>query len=96
MHASHTEARVARWFVFEPKIPILVKFGGPWNRKCCYILRLFGLFYGIFVYLSCGLVCGNLVYFFHFGMFGPRKNLATVKRTTINAAVQCDVGNLRR
>jgi hypothetical protein len=25
-------------YVFEPKIPILVKFGGPWNRKCCYIL----------------------------------------------------------
>jgi hypothetical protein len=23
--------RVARWFVFKPKIPILVKFGGPWN-----------------------------------------------------------------
>jgi hypothetical protein len=31
-------ARVARWFVFKPKIPILVKFGGPWNEKCCYIL----------------------------------------------------------
>jgi hypothetical protein len=30
--------RVARWFVFKPKIPSLVKFGGPWNRKCCYIL----------------------------------------------------------
>jgi hypothetical protein len=22
--------------------------------------------------------CGHLVYFFHFGMFGPRKNLATL------------------
>jgi hypothetical protein len=32
------KARVARWFVFKPKIPILVKFGGPWNEKCCYIL----------------------------------------------------------
>jgi hypothetical protein len=29
---------VARWFVFKPKIPTLVKFGGPWNRKFCYIL----------------------------------------------------------
>jgi hypothetical protein len=29
---------VARWFVFKPKIPILVKFGGPMNGKCCYIL----------------------------------------------------------
>jgi hypothetical protein len=25
--------RVARWFVFKPKIPILVKFRGRWNRK---------------------------------------------------------------
>jgi hypothetical protein len=25
--------RVARWFVFKPKVPILVKFGGPWNGK---------------------------------------------------------------
>jgi hypothetical protein len=30
------------WF-FNQK-PILVKFGGPWNRKCCYILRPFGIF----------------------------------------------------
>jgi hypothetical protein len=28
--------RVARWFVFEPKIPIWVNFGGPWNGKCGY------------------------------------------------------------
>jgi hypothetical protein len=33
--------RVAIWFVFKPKIPILVKFKGPWNKKCCYILRPF-------------------------------------------------------
>jgi hypothetical protein len=30
-------SRVARWFIFKPKIPIWVKFGGPWNKKC-YIL----------------------------------------------------------
>jgi hypothetical protein len=36
---------VARWFVFKPKIPILVKLGGSWNRKC-YILWPFGIFYG--------------------------------------------------
>jgi hypothetical protein len=29
---------VTRWFVFKPKIAILVKFGGPWNGKCCYVL----------------------------------------------------------
>jgi hypothetical protein len=30
--------RVARWFVFKPKIPIWVNFGGPLNGKCWYIL----------------------------------------------------------
>jgi hypothetical protein len=29
---------VARWFIFKPEIPIRVKFGGPWNGKCCYVL----------------------------------------------------------
>jgi hypothetical protein len=38
--------RVARWFFFEPKIPIWVNFGGSWNRKSLYILWPFGLFYG--------------------------------------------------
>jgi hypothetical protein len=30
--------RVARWFVFKPKIPILVKFGGPWSEKVVIFL----------------------------------------------------------
>jgi hypothetical protein len=30
--------RVARWFVFKPKIPIWINFGGPLNEKCLYIL----------------------------------------------------------
>jgi hypothetical protein len=47
----------AGWFVFKPKIPILVKFGGSWNRKCRYF---FGLFLGQFVviwYIFSVLVC---------------------------------------
>jgi hypothetical protein len=31
-------SRVARWFIFKPKIPVWVHFGGPWVGKCCYIL----------------------------------------------------------
>jgi hypothetical protein len=31
---------------FKPKIPIWVKFGGPWNGKCGYILSSFGIFFG--------------------------------------------------
>jgi hypothetical protein len=38
--------RVARWFVFKPKIAIWVNFGGPWNGKCWYLLLPFGIFYG--------------------------------------------------
>jgi hypothetical protein len=51
--------RVARWFVFKPKIPIWINFGGPKNGKCWYtycmviwnILRSFGIFYGHLVML---------------------------------------------
>jgi hypothetical protein len=35
---SNPSGRVARWFVFQPKIPILVKFGGFCNGKYWYIL----------------------------------------------------------
>jgi hypothetical protein len=31
-------SRVARWLIFKPKIPIWVKFAGPWKGKCCHIL----------------------------------------------------------
>jgi hypothetical protein len=50
--------RVARWFVFEPKIPIWINFGGPCDGRCWYILWPFGLFYG---HLS--ILYGLLVYF---------------------------------
>jgi hypothetical protein len=43
--------RVARWFLFRPKIPIWVYFGGSWNRKCCYIFWSFGIFYDHWVYI---------------------------------------------
>jgi hypothetical protein len=69
--------RVARWFIFIPKIPIwvhvlwralewrmLVYFMTSWN-----ILGPFGIFYGSSVYV----VCGHLAYFSRFGMFEPRK-----------------------
>jgi hypothetical protein len=40
------DSRVARWFIFKPKIPLWVKFGGPWNGKCCSILLPLGIFFG--------------------------------------------------
>jgi hypothetical protein len=39
-------AGVARWYVFKPKIPIWVNYGGPQSGKCFYILWPFGIFYG--------------------------------------------------
>jgi hypothetical protein len=39
--------RVARWFVFKPKIQIWVNFGGSCNVRCWYILRTLGPFYGL-------------------------------------------------
>jgi hypothetical protein len=49
LHPCHPLAlttRVARWFIFTPKISIWVNFGGPWNGKCWYILRPFGTLHG--------------------------------------------------
>jgi hypothetical protein len=36
-------SRVARWYIFKPKISIWVIFGGPWNGKGWYILLPFGI-----------------------------------------------------
>jgi hypothetical protein len=50
-HMSPSPTRVARWFVFKPKIQIWVNFGGPCNERCWLILWPFDLFYCHFVYL---------------------------------------------
>jgi hypothetical protein len=65
--------RVARWFIFKPKIQIWVYLGGPWNVTCNYILWPFGIFTAIW-YNLWPLFCGHLVYFPSFGMFGPKKS----------------------
>jgi hypothetical protein len=43
-------SRVARWFIFQPKIPIRVNFGGPWNGEGWYILYSFEIYYGHLVH----------------------------------------------
>jgi hypothetical protein len=60
--------RVARWFVFKPKIPIWVDFGGSCYGKSWYILLPFGLFYCHWKYLI-----GHLVDFVVIWYFGPKK-----------------------
>jgi hypothetical protein len=59
-------SRVARWFIFKPKIPVWVNFGGPWNGKYWYMLWTFGI------------VCGHLVDFFPFWYVWTTKNLSTL------------------
>jgi hypothetical protein len=46
----HIKPRVARWFVFKPKIQIWVNFGGTCNGRCWYILWTLGLFYSLLLY----------------------------------------------
>jgi hypothetical protein len=66
--------RVARWFVFKPKIPIWVNFEG-------LAMENLGIFYDHLVYVTAignilwpfGIFCGHLVYFSPFWYFLPRK-----------------------
>jgi hypothetical protein len=51
--------RVARWYIFTPKIAIWVNFGRSCNGRCRYIVWPFDIFYG------------NLVYFVQFDIFYP-------------------------
>jgi hypothetical protein len=67
----HT-SRVARWYIFKPKIPIRVSFAGSCNRKCWYILWPFGPFSSHFVYFMA------LWYIFHVLVYCTTEYLATV------------------
>jgi hypothetical protein len=51
--------RIARWYIFKPKIPILVNFGGSFNGRCLYI--------------SCHLVYFVTIWYilWPFGIFSP-------------------------
>jgi hypothetical protein len=68
--------RVARWFVFKPKIPLWVNFGGPYiDWKNGYIFEISGIFYrrlGYFMtiwYILC-----SFVTFFPFWYYGREKS----------------------
>jgi hypothetical protein len=78
--------RVARWYVFKPKIPIGINFGESCNGTSWYILcpfgipivELFGLFYGHLVFLwSFGHVLSVLVSCIN-------KNLATLGASVLS------------
>jgi hypothetical protein len=76
-----TTSWVARWFIFKPKIPVWVNFGGCCDGRFWYILWPFGIFYGRQSYLLLfGIFKGNSV---HFTVLVSRtkKNLATLDQT---------------
>jgi hypothetical protein len=54
--------RVARWYIFKPKIQIWVNFLGYCNGRCWYILCSFGVFYGHLPYF--------IVIWYIFWLFG--------------------------
>jgi hypothetical protein len=64
--------RVARWFVFKPKIPIWVNFWGPYIGECLYILWPFVIL-EIFYIWPFGTFCIHFVHFFRFWYHVPRK-----------------------
>jgi hypothetical protein len=43
---------VARWYIFKPKIPIWVNFGGFFNGRCWYIIWPIGIVYDYLVYFG--------------------------------------------
>jgi hypothetical protein len=73
------QRRVARWHIFEPKIPIWVNFGGSCNGRCWYILWPFDLFYSRLVYFAAiWYIWYKIGINFHVLVFCIEKNLATL------------------
>jgi hypothetical protein len=71
--------RVARWFVFKPKIPIWVNFGGSCNGKSWFILWPFGLFNGYRKYcMAIWYILWSFGIFSSVLVFCTKKNLATL------------------
>jgi hypothetical protein len=70
----YLRARVARWFIFKPKILIWGNFGGYCNVRCWYIVCSFGQRPGHLVYfMTIRYISPILVYFSPFWIVEPRK-----------------------
>jgi hypothetical protein len=69
------QCRVARWFGFRPKIPILVKFGGPCNKNVVIFNDHLEYFTDIWYikYMAFWYSLWSFGIFLRCGMFGPRK-----------------------
>jgi hypothetical protein len=73
------QSRVARCFIFIPKIPIWVYYGGPWNGKCWERLSKFGIHSCHLVYFISIFIDFVFWYIFPFWCtYCIQKNLATL------------------
>jgi hypothetical protein len=71
--------RVARWYIFRPKIPIWLNSERSCIGRFCYILWTLGLFYGHWIYFMAiwyilwpfGIFCVNVVLFYPFWYVEP-------------------------
>jgi hypothetical protein len=72
-------SRVARWYIFKPKIKNWVLFGGSCSGSCWYIFRQLVYFTAIWYTLRAfEIFCSNLDYFSPFlYVVYIKKNLAT-------------------
>jgi hypothetical protein len=78
-----SEIRVARWFVFKPKISIWVNFGRSCNGKSWYILRPLGVFYRYWKYLmAIWYILSSIGIFVPVLLLCTKKNLATLSEST--------------
>jgi hypothetical protein len=76
-------SRVARWYIFIPKMQILVYFGRPWIEKFGVLHTWpFGTFIAIVVYIHMciyilwlfSIFVAILVHLVHFGLLHPKKS----------------------
>jgi hypothetical protein len=87
MFLEWVHARVARWYIFKTKIPILGKFLMvlQWKMLVYYMaiwsnLRSFGIFY---IWPFSTYIFGHLVYFSRFGMLYQTKSVQLLVHTYI-------------
>jgi hypothetical protein len=74
-------SRVARWFIFEPKIPIWVNFVVPWIGNCLYILCPSVIDYGLLGYsMTILYILCSFGTFFLVLVSCAKKNLATLTK----------------
>jgi hypothetical protein len=89
-------SRVARWFILKTKFPLWVNFGRSCNRRCCYVLWPFGIFYGQLVNsMAIWYILWSFGKFFLVLVFCTKKNLATLLCSRIRLSIPFSLARWR-